>query len=274
MNRFDKRTRIISKALTVILLLVSTSFPASAHDYWFEPETFFAARGANVAVRMNMGANLEIETERPLQILRTVAFQMYARSSVQNLIPVSRDGQMPVVVIAPPRAGNYLLAMERNPAFLQLEAAQFTDYLREENLDSIIRLRAETNESERTGRERYRRYLKTLLQIGDRHDSTFLRRIGHKLEIVPLQNPYRLRTGDTLAVRVFFDNRPLAGARVFALNRDERLEATTSADGTARFRLGRGGLWLVRLVHMRRCADDCAEVEWESFWGALTFGLR
>lgn len=262
------------RALVFLLFIICAPLSVSAHDYWLEPETFFAAPNQSVSVRMNMGDRLQIETERPLQILRTVSFQLYGRNSILNLLSISRDGQMPASVITPRRAGNYLLAMERNPASIELEAAQFTAYLREEGLDEIIARRATLGESERAGRERYRRYLKSLLQVGDRRDSTFSRRVGHRLEIVPIENPYRLRAGDTLRVRLYFENRPFAGARVFALNRNARLETSTSADGTASFRLDHTGLWLIRLVHMRRCAEDCAETEWESFWSAFTFGLR
>lgn len=275
MSKFQKISRPVCVALVALLsALFAAPLPTPAHDYWLAPETFFAAPRRSVRVRMNMGDHLRIEAERPLQILRTVSFQLYGRDSFQNLIPSSRDGQMPVAMVAPPRAGNYLIAMERNPAFSTLEAEQFTAYLREEGLDSIIALRAQANESESAGRERYRRYLKTLLQIGDRRDATFRRQIGHTLEIVPLENPYQLRAGDTLRVRVFFENRPFAGARIFAFNEGAQLEATTSADGTARFQLDRAGLWLVRLVYMRRCAADCAETDWESYWSAFTFGLR
>lgn len=262
-------------ALTALLFFfVIAPRVASAHDYWLEPETFFAPLGASLNVSMNMGDRLQIETERPLQLLRTVSFQMFGRNAIQNLMTTGRDGQMPVARIAPARAGNYLIAMERNPALVLLEPEKFTEYLTEEGLGSIITQRDELGESGRAGRERYRRYLKTLLQIGDRRDSTFGRRVGHQLEIVPMSNPYDLRVGDTLRVRVFFDGQPFAGVRIFALTRNSQLTATTLADGTARFRLDREGLWLIRLVHMRRCARDCAEVEWESFWSAYTFGLR
>jgi hypothetical protein len=37
--------------------------------------------------------------------------------------------------------------------------------------------------------------------------------------------------------------------------------------------LDHSGEWLIRLVHMRRCAADCAEIDWESFWGAYSFGM-
>ena len=34
------------------------------------------------------------------------------------------------------------------------------------------------------------------------------------------------------------------------------------------------GLWLVRLVYMQRCPADCGAADWESYWGAFSFGAR
>jgi hypothetical protein len=48
----------------------------------------------------------------------------------------------------------------------------------------------------------------------------------------------------------------------------------TGVNGVATFKIDKPGLWIVRLVTMRRCAKDCGEADWESLWGALTFGAR
>ncbi|EME71544.1 hypothetical protein H261_02746 [Paramagnetospirillum caucaseum] len=55
--------------------------------------------------------------------------------------------------------------------------------------------------------------------------------VGHRLEIVPLADPYRLKTGEPLTVRVDLDGRPLAGASIAV--GDPRNEAVVKieADG-------------------------------------------
>ena len=90
-----------------------------------------------------------------------------------------------------------------------------------------------------------------------------------------------MKLGDTLQVRILFEGKPLVGARVFAYDQSggqsksqiHEQSARTSGDGVVAFKLGHPGEWLVRLVHMRRCAADCAEIDWESFWGAYSFGI-
>ena len=77
-----------------------------------------------------------------------------------------------------------------------------------------------------------------------------------------------------IGFQVLFDGKPLANRVVFADNRDaETQRATTDAAGKVTFRFDRKGLWLIRLVTMQRCPRDCGEADWESFWGALSFGM-
>ena len=51
---------------------------------------------------------------------------------------------------------------------------------------------------------------------------------------------------------------------------DARVTARTDAQGRARLRLDRPGVWLVKAVHMIP-APAGAGADWESFWASLTF---
>jgi hypothetical protein len=48
---------------------------------------------------------------------------------------------------------------------------------------------------------------------------------------------------------------------------------TTDKMGQITMKIDRNGSWLVRLVNMQRCQTDCGEADWESFWGAISFGV-
>jgi uncharacterized GH25 family protein len=56
-------------------------------------------------------------------------------------------------------------------------------------------------------------------------------------------------------------------------NPSEKLAARTDNDGRVRFQLRRGGMWLVKAVHMVP-APAGANAEWASFWASLTFEMR
>jgi uncharacterized GH25 family protein len=71
-----------------------------------------------------------------------------------------------------------------------------------------------------------------------------------------------------------YENRPLAGALVVAINRQnpaQKLTARTGKDGRVQFALQSGGLWLIKAVHMVPAESENAD--WASYWASLTFEL-
>lgn len=54
----------------------------------------------------------------------------------------------------------------------------------------------------KAARERDSRFIKSLLQVGDRRDETYKKSVGLKLEITPLENPHSKKVGDRLSFQV------------------------------------------------------------------------
>src|SRR6185295_5607227 len=147
----------------------------------------------------------------------------------------------------------------------------FNQYLKEEGLDGVVALRARRNEAGASAHEIFTRCAKSLVLSGSPSDAQGDRRLGFTLELVAERNPYVLRTGQDLPVRLTYENRPLEGALVVAMNRlnpAEKLTARTDNDGRVKFRLRPGGMWMVKAVHMVP-APAGANAEWASFWASL-----
>lgn len=262
-------------ALFLLLLIPTSVFP---HEYWLEPDTFFPAVGEKIDLRMYVGEGLKMEEERPFQSEKTVLFRQFfgktsaaAKNNVDNSMPFysfTHGGG----------SGNHMFVVERNWSYITLEPAKFEDYLREDGMEYIIAERVKLGEASKDGRERYSRFIKTLLQVGDKRDNTYKMKSGLRLDITPLENPYSKKIGDTLPFQVKFDGKPLAGRIIFADNRDaeniSKVKMITDVEGKVTVKLDRKGIWLVRLVVMQRCQADCGEADWESFWGAFSFGVR
>jgi uncharacterized GH25 family protein len=248
----------------------------SAHEYWFEPEKFLLAPGEKTAVHLYVGDGLvKDREERPFQTTKTPLFQLFSGAQTLDLKASLSEGALPVYNFSAAQTGNYLLAMERNWSYIKLEPQKFEDYLREDGMEYVIPQRARLGESQKEGRERYSRFLKSLLQVGASRDETYQKRLGLKLEIIPLENPYTKKTGDKIRWQFLFEGRPLAGKTAFADNRESKTQKmVTDKNGVATMKITRNGLWLIRLVYMQRCQQDCAEADWESFWAAFTFGIN
>jgi uncharacterized GH25 family protein len=246
-----------------------------AHEYWFEPEKFTLAPNEKTVVHLYVGDGLvKDKEERQFQLAKTTMFQVFSIDKTLNLKTSLVEGATPIYNFSADRAGNFLLAMERNWSYIKLDAQKFEDYLREDGMQYIIAEREKLGERQKEGRERYNRFLKTLLQVGERRDATYKKQLGLRLEITPLENPYAKRVGDQLKLQISFDGKPLANRVVFAGNRNSPTQKmTTDKNGKVTLKIAQSGLWLVRLVNMQRCAADCGEADWESFWSAITFGV-
>ena len=91
---------------------------------------------------------------------------------------------------------------------------------------------------------------------------------------MPLENPYSKKVGDNLQFQIMFDGKPLADRTVFASNKEtEKQKFKTDKNGKFTMKIEQSGLWLAHLVVMQRCQKDCGEADWESFWGAFSFGV-
>ncbi len=267
----------VMKKLLVLFLIFSFSLiPAFAHEYWLEPEKFFLTPNEKTIVRLFVGDGLvKDREERPFQKDKTPMFSIFSRKDKTDLLGILKDGVLPIYQFSGDAAGNYLLAMERNWSYITLEPDKFDDYLREDGMEYIMAEREKLGESKKIARERYSRYIKGLLQVGGKRDSAYAKKLGMKLEIIPLSNPYAKKIGDTIQFQVWFDGKPLVGRTVFENNREsQEQKAVTDSNGKFSVKLDKSGLWLARLVFMQRCKADCGEADWESFWGAYSFGVK
>lgn len=266
--------------LTVAGLLVAA--PAVAHDFWVVPAELVMPEPKEakvIDVSLYVGEHFVAESEKPFQRDRLVTFQHVHGGKRDDLLSAKpalfEDGKPPLARLPVQGAGGHLLAMDRVAINIELTAPRFDDYLAHEGLGHLVTERARLGEREKPGRERYSRYLKTLIQVGDARDDSFKEVTGAALELVPEQNPVFVESGATLPVQIRFRGQPLPGVRLEALSRDgaDIRSAMITADGAgiARVPIDRKGVWLLRMVHMVRC-EGCPDADWESFWTSYTFG--
>lgn len=266
----------MNRAAVLTCLLLAA--PAGAHDYWLVPETYRPKDGATVPVRLFVGEHFKSEQEVAYSAKKTPLVRLVTAKGAAQ-IEERKEGTKPAFGFTMSGTGSAVLRVDRDWSSITLKADKFTAYLKEEGLDEIVKARAAAGESEADGKERYRRCLKTIVQGGGKPDDTPSKPLGQVLEIVPLKNPYALKAGDELPVRVEFEGKPLAGFKLTAHHRtgEELTNATATTDktGTAVLKLPKAGPWIVRGVHMRRVTEKnpTPAADWESFWASVTFEL-
>jgi len=282
------------KALPLLLL-----FPiaALAHEFWLQPASYRVTVGASVPIKLLVGANFAgTSWARPTRwVRRFVRFGPTPADSADLRPALLADSLAPALRC--PTAGTHLVLLTSQPAFIELPAAQFTAYLREEGLGLALRQRQEADESTtKPGREAYRRCAKALV-LATRGpalpppaaDTAYRRVLGLPLELVPEQNPYRLRPGAALTVRVLSQGRPVPGAQVQVWRPTPpagphrtlapgqpaitHFATYSNAQGRVLLRLPDAGPYLLATVRMEAApATLASRADWLSTWASLTFG--
>ena len=212
----------------------------------------------------------------PLQRDPALVNQFVVEDTTGRKPVVGRDGGDPAGFVRAAAPGVLVIGYHSNPSPVELAAEKFNQYLKEEGLDTVAALRARRNETGASAHELFSRCAKSLVLSGSPSEVQGDRLLGFTLELVAERNPYALRAGEDLPVRLTYEQRPLAGALVVAMNRlhpSEKLAARTDNAGRVRFQLRPGGMWLVKAVHMVP-APAGANAQWASFWASLTFELR
>ncbi len=257
---------------TVVAFLTIGSGSLLAHDMWIEPATFSPAGGQIVAVRLRVGQDLigDPVPRNPALIKQFVVEDAEGRRDV-----VGRAGADPAGLVRVASPGLAVIGYYSHPSAVELSAEKFDQYLKEEGLDTAAALRARRSQTGAV-REIFSRCSKSLILSGSTNKMEGDRSLGFPLELVAERNPYLMIAGQDLPVRLTYEGKPLTGALVVAINQvspAEKLMARSDANGRVRFRLPRGGIWLVKAVHMIPAPAE-AHADWESFWASLTFDLK
>lgn len=244
----------------------------SAHDMWIEPTSFAPKPGDLIGARLRVGQDFIGD---PLRRDDALIEEFVIQSAESRKPLIGRSGADPAGLARVDGSGLMIIGYRSRPSTVEQTAEKFNQYLKEEGLESIAALRARRGQ---TGgvRELFSRCAKSLVQSGPSNSGDGDRALGFTLELVAEKNPYALTAGQDLPVRLTYENRPVAGALVVAIDHDnpiERLSVRSDASGRVRFRLPHAGQWLVKAVHMVP-ATAGSSADWESFWASLTFETR
>ena len=256
--------------LLAAFALTLLSVPVLAHDMWIEPSTFLPVAGDIVPIRLRVGQKLLGDPiPRDPQLLKDFVIEESVGKNSARKPVVGRDGGDPAGFVRL-TSGLAVVGYQSQPSVVEMTAEKFNQYLVEEGLDAIAAERTRRHLTGSGARDLFTRCAKALLYTGATRGAQY-RQLGFELELVAEKNPYET-IGD-VPIRLTYQNRPLAGALVVAINRirpDDKLTARTDAAGRVHFHFTPGGLWLVKAVHMVAAADR-SKADWASYWASLTF---
>ncbi len=260
-------------------LLLAAAAVASAHDMFVKPERFFVGENADVLIRVLNGTFSKSENAIARARVRDVSVVSPAGRAQLDTAVWSATGDTSSFRVRTGSAGTYVIAASTRPSEITLAAKDFNLYLREDGIPDVLEARRRSGELETPARERYSKHVKALLQVGSSRSEHFATELGYPAEVVPLDNPYALRPGAVVRVRVLADGKPVAnqyvvfGGRTPSGARLPQRSVRSDAEGIARIPVRGAGTWYVKFIHMARVEADTA-LDYESTWATLTFQMR
>lgn len=247
-----------------------------AHEFWLQPDKFLLKIGETVDIRIFVGENFQGEKWSDAKD-KIVKLTHYSNDSQAEIISKVPDNDHKRISIAFSSAGNHLIAFNNKNKFIKLEAAKFNEYLKTEGLDDAAKQRKAQHNEQKEGREFYQRCVKTLLQVGDKHDDTYKKNTGMVLELIPDQNPYLIQANQTETFTILYKNQPLPNALILAWHRHQgkttMKQYRSNAKGQIQCLLQRKGSWMISAVHMVPHTNT-QEADWQSYWTSYTFGYQ
>ena len=274
------------QSLILLVFALCVVLPVPAHEFWLSPVTAPVVEGDRVKLTLQVGENFEgdlIGFSAP-QALDLRQYSTAGSQDLRALLP--KDTSVPALLVPMPTPGTHMVMFNSHPSIISLSADTFHAYLHDEGLDFIKAKRESAGTAQTPGRERFRRFVKTLIRVAPKPgamspqavkpDSTHSTLTGQRLEIVPTTNPLLMVPGDALGVRVVFDGKPLRGALLKAWHRRGGqtliIRAKSSVDGFATFDLPYAGPWMISVVHMVPVLG-VKDIDWDSLWSNLSFSL-
>lgn len=260
--------------LIVVAFCLFTSV-AFAHDLFLNAHPFHLEKTGSLTLAMNLAAAFPGKEEAWRQD-KTLQFWIIGSSGKKLL--KDEKGKNPIIEVS--EEGTYVIGWDSSPSYIEIESKDFNEYIAAEGYQNVVQARKEQGKQDAKGREKYVRFLKAFVQVGSKLTNDYSKPLGQKIEIIPLSNPYSLKQGTDLPIKILFDGKPLPKAKVMSTydtySKEHDVYAhtiDTAQDGTAKIPISKNGIWLIRVNTMLPMEGD-PKADWQSFWANCTFEVR
>jgi uncharacterized GH25 family protein len=260
------------RTLIVAACCIAGAASACAHDTWIMPITFNLPPGQPVAARMSAGDGLK--TDAPPRRERLVSVELVDAVGRSTHTRWQAEDKHVDLAFPPPAAGVACMAVTTKDREIEIKPDVVDAYLAEIQPGAQV-LQAWAGQRARgePWKERYAKDAKTCIRTGSA-DAGWprLQVLGQTLEIVPAQDPTRLRRGERLGVELRHNGKPLpdVALRLYA-GQDAEKVVRTDAQGRASFELLRSGPHLIATTRLD--LPDKPGGLWTSRFATMGFGV-
>ncbi|MFN0141251.1 MAG: DUF4198 domain-containing protein [Pyrinomonadaceae bacterium] len=268
----------MKKIATTLISFALIATPVFAHDLFLKLDSFFVAANSKVTIYILNGTFMASEGAVNFARLRDASIVAPDGARTKPVeANFTKNETTSFLNLDIKDAGTYVAGLSTMEREIDLEGKDFNEYLSHDGIPDILAERKAKKELDKKVRERYSKHVKTIFQAGDVRTDSFKTVLGYPVELVPQQNPYKLKSGDTIEILCLKDGKPLVNQFVQSGREANGKVVTgqnvrTDKKGIAKFKLDGAGKWYVRFINMIRLDDP--KLNYESQWATLTFGVR
>ena len=249
------------KFTSIILICAFLALPVFAHDLFLKPDSFFAKVNQKISISVMNGTFQR--SEGAVSFARLTDVSVVAPSgnrTNQKEADFTKNETTAFLNLEPKEAGNYIVGLSTMWRENSLPAKEFNEYLVGEGIPDILEDRKRDKELETDGRYRYSKYVKTILQVGNKQSDTYKTVLGYAVKMIPQANPYKLKKGNTIEILCLKDGKPLAGQTVltgYESGGKLAAEKTIRSDqkGIIKIKLDGAGKWYAKFINMVKVDD-------------------
>ena len=257
--------------LFILILLAVGALAATTRDFFLLPENFFLHKGEQLDLHLLMGDAFTKRQEIRYEPAKTTKFMLYSGSKKIDLTKMAKDSAAPVIGYTMSNTGQALIEMTRGYDFSESSRDNYADFLNNQGLDKLAEKVKSGNQFRI--KEKYTRYLKTLVCVEDHDGGVYDKVLNENYEIVLKDNPYKKRYGDDMSAKLLFKGKPLRGATITLYIKTTAnvypQNLITDKDGEVSFTVSREGIYMLRSVHVEQTTDK--DADFESWWASYTF---
>lgn len=273
--RYERDTLLRAVGVAAVLLVGAVAV-LPAHDFWLVPQLFRVPEGWAVHVAGQNG----MEFPESLSAVESGRVEEAELVAADRRIPVERSfrsGNSLMMEARPEASGQWWVAVSLETRPIRLSAEQFDAYLEHDGVWDVLEERRSSGAAAADSvDERYTKYAKALVRVGEGGPTAYDRRVGHPIEFVPREDPFSLRPGDRFRVRLLWRGKPLADHVVFAgragAGEGPTTHARTDGEGVVELPIFVPGTWYLKAIQMVEAPDDPG-VDYRSYWATLTFDV-
>lgn len=285
------------------LLLVGALVLLSSHDMYLKLDSYFLQPDTRAAIQLFNGTFEKSENVITRDRMLDVSLVGNGERISVDTTQWSEKDSITILNFSTGAPGTWVAGVSTAPRNIEMSGTDFNSYLEHDGILDMLEWRRENQAMDVPAVEKYSKHVKTIFQVGDKTSEDWNTVLGYPIEFVPLENPYDLHPGHTLAVQLLFQGKPLANELVYVgldAEGSESLSDHTHGDGEtqdhehadasdadhthtggtqlrtddkgiANVFLPAKGIWYLRSIHLVPSQE--AGLTHESNWATLSFAI-